>query len=139
MTIPAEVRGKFYALRALALVLGAFAVATFVLRPNSFGIRSLGLLGIMVGLWLVRQSNAFVRRARGQVVDGWPAAKSVKRVGPLAWTLTALSLVACGVGYHLMYLDALRGYKEVWPVNVFLAAVLALVITSGYVAMKIFR
>lgn len=61
------------------------------------------------------------------------------RVGPLAWTLTGVSLVACGVGYYLMHLDALHGYKQVWPVNVFLGAVLALVATSGYVAMKIFQ
>lgn len=139
MTIPAEVRGKFYALRALAVVVFAFAVVIFFLRPNSFTIESLGFLAILVGALLVRCSNAYVWRARGQVVPEWSPAKSVRRVGPLAWTLTGASLVACGVASYLMHLDALHGYKEVWPLNVFLGAVLALVVTSGYVAMKVFR
>lgn len=121
------------------MVLGVFAVAVFLMRPNSFAIDSLGLLGIAVGLWLVRRSNAYAWRARGQAVPEWSPAKSVRRVGPLAWTLTGASLVACGVAYYLMHLDALQGYKEVWPLNVFLGAVLALVVTSGYVAMKVFR
>lgn len=139
MTVPAEARGRFYALRALAVALCLSAAAAFYLRAGSYGFLLLGLAAILVGMWLVRLSNTYVRRGRGQAVGGWSPAGRARRVGRLAWALTGASLVACAVGYYLMHLDALHGYKQVWPLNVFLGAVLALVATSGYVAVKIFR
>jgi hypothetical protein len=139
MTIPPNVRVKFYTLRALALALGAFAAVDFLLRPNAFGFRALALLGIFVGLWLVRRSNAYVWDARGQVVGVRSPAVAVRRVGPVAWTLVAASLVASGATFFLMYLDAVHGGKEAWPVYAFTGAVLAFAVASGYVAMKIFR
>ncbi|MFZ0038629.1 MAG: hypothetical protein WAK91_14460 [Candidatus Acidiferrales bacterium] len=139
MTIPPNVRGKFYTLRALALALGAFAAVVFLLRPNGFGLRPLALLGIFVGLWLIRRSNASVWKARGQVVGMRSPANSAGRVEPLAWILTAASLVACGATYFLMYLDALHGGKEGWPAYAFGAAALVFAAASGYVAMKLFQ
>jgi len=109
-----------------------------LLRPHAFGLRSLALLGIFVGLWLVRRSNAYVSRAQRQVVGEWSPDKAT-RVEPTAWILTAASLLACGVTYFLIYLDALHGGKEAWPVYAFGAALLALTITSGYVVTKIYR
>lgn len=139
MTVPAEVRTKFYALRALAVALCLSAAAAFYLRAGSYGFLLLGLAAISLGMWLVRRSNVYVRRARGQVVPELSPTRAARRVGPLAWALTGASLVACAVGYYLMHLDALHGYKQVWPLDVFLGAVLALVATLGYVAVKIFR
>lgn len=117
-------------------VLGA---AAFYLRPDSYRFLLLDLVAITVGMWFVRSSNEYIKRARGQVTVNWLSPKAAGRVGPLAWALTGASLVACGVGYYLMYLDALHGYKQEWPLNLFLGAVVALVATSGYVTMKIFR
>lgn len=139
MTIPSEVRGKFYALRAAALAVGLAGIAAIVLRGQDFGFLFLGLLGIVVGTWLVRRSNAMVWRARGQVVAEWSPAKASKRVGPLAWTLTAMSLAACVIFSLAVYVDQLHGGKQVWPVYALFVAVLALAVTSGYVAMRIFQ
>lgn len=47
--------------------------------------------------------------------------------------------MACGVCYYLMHLDALHGGNEVWSVYAFAVAALALVLTSGYVFVKISR
>lgn len=139
MTIPPQVRTKFYALRALAVVLAAFAVVIFILRPPGFGIRLLAFLAIFAGVSIVRYSNASVWRARGQVVGEWSSATAAKRVGRLAWTLTAVSLFACGVCVFIVYLDALHGGKEVWPAYALFVAVLALAATASYVVMRIFR
>ena len=139
MSIPAEVRRKYYTLRALALAVGLLAVAAIVLGAQSSGLRSLGVVGVVVGLWLLRRSDAYLRRARGQVVPELSPTRAARPVGPLAWTLTGVSLGACVVFYFAMYVDALHGGKEVWPAYAFFVAVLALAATSGYVAMKIFR
>lgn len=138
MTIPPEVRVKFYTLRVLALVLMAFAGAIF-LRSHGFGLFLLGITAIFVGLWIIRRSNVAVWRARGHVVAEWSLAQAVKRVGPWAWAFTVASLLACFLTCLLMYVDALHGGKEVWPVYALLGAVLALVVTSSYVVMKVFR
>src|SRR5579872_4801850 len=87
----------------------------------------------------VRRSDALVRRAWGQVVGEWSPATAAKRVGRLAWTLTASLLVACVLCYFLMYLDALHGGKEAWPAYAFAGAGLAFAVTSAYVVAKISR
>jgi hypothetical protein len=115
MTVPREVRTKFYALRALALVLLAFAGAVFILRPSGFGLRLLAFLAILLSVSVVRRANVAVWRARGDVLSEWSANKA-GRVGPLSWTLVAASLLACVVSYFLMYLDQLHGGKDTWPV-----------------------
>lgn len=139
MNIPPQVRRKFYTLRALALVLMVFAGAVFILRPHDFGAQLLIALAIFASVSIVRYSNASVWRARGQVVGEWSPAAAAKRVGRLAWTLTAVSLFACGVCVFIVYLDALHGGKKVWPADALFVAVLALTASSMYVVMRIFR
>ncbi len=138
MKIPAEVPKKFYTLRALAALIALSAAAAFILRPHDFGIRLLAFLAILLGLSLVRRSNILVWRARGDVIAEYASNKS-GRVGPLAWTLAATSLVAFGVSYYLLHLDALHGGKQVWPVYALFGATLAVTVTVGYVVMRTFR
>jgi len=138
MTIPAEVRRKFYALRALAGVLTVFAGAIFILRLHDFGLHLLAILAIFVGLWIVRRSNVSVWLARGQVVREWSFTEKCKGVGRVWWALTAASLAACVVFYLAMYVDLLHGGKEVWPVYAFAVSALTLAVTFGYVIMRIF-
>ena len=75
MTIPTEVRKKFFALRALAVVLMVFAATIFILRPHDFGAQLLIALAIFASVSIVRYSNASVWRARGQVVGDWHLAQ----------------------------------------------------------------
>lgn len=139
MTVPTEVRRRFYLLRAAAFIVGLPGIACVILGARSSGFLFVGLMGIVVGLWLVRRSNALALRARGQMTPGLPPASALRRVGPLAWALTGVSLLACLASYYALYLDGLHGGKEVWPVYALLGAGLALVVTSGYVAMRIFQ
>lgn len=139
MTIPPEVRQRFYALRASAAALIVFAVMAFLLRANKFWVESLGFLAILVSIWLVRRSNEYVRRARGQVSAKWSPAERARQIGVLLWTLAGASLVVCGVFYVVMYLDALHGGKEGWPAYAFAGSAVALAITTGAIAAKLFR
>lgn len=135
MTLPSEVRREFYTLRALAIALGTFALATYFLWPNSLIIRSLGSLCIFAGLWLIQRSNACVRRARGQGGGEQASFEVASRVSPLAWFLTAASFIACIVFYFVMT----DGGSSLWPVAAFAGASIAFAVTSGYIAMKFFR
>lgn len=139
VTIPAEVRGRFYALQALAVTLCALAMLAFFAQPNSLGFLLLGSFAIIVGMQLVRRSNAYVWRERGQAVGGRSAAKAAWPVGPVAWALTAAMLVGAGAFYRLLRLDALHWYKKVWPVDVFIGVVVAWVVAQVYLALKIRR
>ena len=137
VTIPPKVRRRRYAMRALALVLLVSAGFALVLRSDSFGIRMLALGAIVVGVQLVKYSDDYVRRSQGRTGDGWSPARGDRRVGPLAWTLVVASLVACGVFYFAMYVDALHGGKQGWPVIAFAGAGVALTFTSGYIVVKL--
>lgn len=139
VTIPADVRGRFYALQALAVTLCALAMVAFFAQPNSFWFLLLGSFAIIVGMRVVLRSNAYVWRARGQAASGRSAPKAVRPVGPVAWALTAASLVGVGAFYRLLRLDALRWYKKVWPVDVVFGVFLAWFATKWYLALKIRR
>jgi hypothetical protein len=138
MTVPREVRGKVYALRALAALLLLFAAGIFIARPHDFGVRLLGLVAILLSVSVVRRSNVSVARARGDALAEWSANRA-GRVGPLAWILVAASLLACGFTYFLMYLDQLHGGKDTWPVYAFAVAALMLVLAFGNVVARISR
>lgn len=142
MAIPREVRTKFYGLRALALVLMLCAAAMFMFRPHDFAFRSLAILAIFLGLGIVKISDSVARRAQGQVApersfEG-SFAKEAERPSPLAWTLSAASLFACGVCLYLVHLDDLHGGQEGWPVYALFVAILALILSAGYVVMTRF-
>lgn len=143
MTIPREVRTKFYGLRSLALILMIFGAALFLLRPHDFSFRSLAIVAVLVGAWVGRQANLSASRAKGLVMPNssfeGSFAKQLDRTSPWVWILTGLSLAACVVCYYLMYLDQLNGGKEVWPVWAFFVAAIALTLSSSYAVMKIYN
>lgn len=139
MIIPPKVRRVWYMLRAFAITLIIFAIVIFLLWPNIFGFRLLGLLMILISVWVVRISNTYVRRAQGQVEDDKSQNKTARRVGLLGWLLAAGSFIACAAFYLVMYVDALHGGKEGWPAYAFGCAALALAVTGSYVIMKLFQ
>ena len=69
----------------------------------------------------------------------WSPEERARQIGALSWILAGASLVACGVFYIVMYLDALHGGKEGWPAYAFGGAALALALTTGTIAAKLFR
>jgi hypothetical protein len=139
VTIAAEVRGRFHALQALAAALCALALMAFFALPNSFWFLLLGSFAIIVGMWLVRRSNAYVWWARGQVAAAQPPVKAAGPVVPVAWSLLAASLVGVGAFYRLTRLDALRWYKKAWPVDVFFGVVVVCLVAKVYLAKKLPR
>lgn len=139
MNIPPEARGKFYALRGLALVFGLLGALAFLLRFNSYWVELLGALAILVGMSLVRRSNAIVRRVRGEKTADWSPADESRRVGPVTWITAGASLAGCGVCYYAMRLDQLHGGHEVWPVYAFAVAAIVLALSTATAAAKLFR
>lgn len=134
-----KLNGRAYAYRLAALALVVFAAVTFLRRPNGFGIESLAFSATLLSIWLIRQSNRYVRKARGQTVVDLSISERAKRVGRLTWILTGVSLAACVVFVGLMYIDALRGGKAAWPAYACGGAVIALALATGTLAAKLFR
>jgi hypothetical protein len=139
VTTPAGVRGRLYALQALAGALCAIALVAFFARPNSFGFLLLGVFAIIVGMRLARRSSADRWRAPGQIAGKRSAAKATRPEGPVAWALLAASLVGLVVAYHIARSDALRWYKKEWPVDVVCGVILALYATRWYLGSKLPR
>lgn len=138
MSIPKEVRTKFYALRIVAVALIVFAGVLLIGHPHNLSAKSLGMLAIFACILIARYSNATVWRARGQPTSNWSPANQVKRVGPLPWVLTVLSLIACVIFYYLMYLN-LDGGNALWPVWGFFFSGLVLAAITSYIAYMTFR
>jgi hypothetical protein len=135
---------KRYGLFVLAILMllgGAaalfFAWASFTRRIEDFVIWLLGLLMIVASTYLVRMSN--VRARPGAVAGGDQVSgqRTGKRPGALLWLMGAASVVALVISYHYLYQDALGGYHEVWPVDVFAAVALISATVLAYLFSRL--
>lgn len=106
----------------LAILLLAFAGATFIFAPDSFAIRSSGLLAILISVPLIRRSKVRSRTAPVVSGKGWVSTKPSNRPSRVVWIAGIVSLAAVGASYFCMYIDALHGGHHVWPAYVFAGA-----------------
>jgi hypothetical protein len=136
--MPQKVPQKRYSLFILAILLLLSGGIAVLVEPHDFAIRCLGLAAIMASVYLGRISHVHDRAAfsvgGGQEAD----VKATKRPGRLAWAVGVALLLLAGVSYLLMYIDALHGGHEAWPVYVFGGVTVACAIVWGYLAAKIF-
>ena len=123
----------------LAVLLLAFACAMFIVASNSFTMRSLGIVAILVSVWLVRVSNVHSRPSPGLAGDEGTSTRTSKRLGRVEWVVGPLSLLAAGASYLYLRNDALNGYQQVLPVYVFAGVGLVCTVIWGYLAVKLLR
>ncbi len=114
---------------ALALIAAAIAIMYFV-PPAYFGIWCLGPLAILVSLRLIRPPGL-----RAKAISGPQSPKGGGQSARLARFLLAVSLVAAGVSYMLMYLDFAHGAKQTFPVWLFVGSGVAVAISWGYLTV----
>jgi hypothetical protein len=126
---------KRYSLFVLAVLLLMLAFAAFVLASNSFAIRSLAIVALLLSVWLVRVSN--VHRRSNPERSGGTGAAMVRRIGPRAWAVGAGCLLAAVIAYLYLRKDALNGYHQVLPVYVFAGVGLVCAVVWGYIAAKL--
>lgn len=129
---------KSYGLFALAIILILSGVVVNVLYFKDFSIRSISLLMVVVGAFLVRASN--VRGLLGaRLTNNQNLNPRVRKPpGPLAWALCVGSAVGVVISYHFMveYLHA--GGTVVWPVYAFAVCALIGTLSWSYVISKFF-
>lgn len=130
---------KRYNLLALAVLLLALACALFVTAPNSFMMRSLGLVAILVSVWLVRVSNVHSQASNGSKGDEETGSATGKRLGGVDWIVGVTSLLAAGAAYLYLRNDALTGYHQILPVYVFAGVGVVCMVVWGYLAVKLLR
>lgn len=123
---------KKYGFRFVAVFLIVAGGAAFLIAPNSFAIRSLGVAGILAGAWLIRVAG------RGDTANGAGTGTS-RRLGLGASAAGAGSLVAAGASYLLLRHDALSGYHQLLPVFLFASVGLACAVIWGYIAVKLLQ
>ncbi len=135
-TLAKKDRRRFYLQRVLALLFFATSGVILFSRSSSPRLQYIALLALGAGLYTTRRSNLSASQAAGKVVPAWTFSKAAKRVGPIAWAITAISVLACIVFVIAMYIDQIHGGREVWPVNALAVAGVAFVVSVAYVAMK---
>jgi hypothetical protein len=110
---------KNYALLALAILLLLLGGVGLYLGTDNFQIRTLGLAAIMASTYFIRisrvreRSNFPLAQIRDSDVTKTPGIR--RRL----WILSIAMLPLFGVALLLLYIDAVNGYHEVWPVYAF--------------------
>lgn len=128
---------KRYGLFSLAILLFLLAGAALFLGSHNFAIRSVGLVGCIVGVYLVRASNVHAPRASAVAAGEGPDSREKKRPGPLMWTVGVALLLLAGASFFYLYQDALHGYQEALPVYVFAGVGLACALVWSYLVSKV--
>jgi hypothetical protein len=90
----------------IALIVGA---ALLIAAGQNLVIRMVGLGIVLLGASL---------HADGRRISGLPTPSRIM------WILGAISAVAAVISFHFLYLDALHGYHQLWPVYAFSATAL---------------
>jgi hypothetical protein len=136
MTLAQGDKKRRYGLFWPAVVLLLSGVVVNLTYFNDFVLRSLGLLMLCVGVFLIRASN--VRGLMGTRVTNQSYAKSQvsKRPGPLAWTVSGASAVGMVVFYIFMSQANRAGGHEVWPVYAFGGCAFVATLAFGYLVAK---
>lgn len=135
MTVSQSVPKKRYSLFVLAILLDLFAVATFIVAPHDFILRSLGILALLASVQLVRVSN--VHKRPGFTSFRGSFAIAAKRPEPIAWILAAASIVVLGISYLYLSIDIRHGGQEAWPLDFFVGAILGCVLSVGYLVARL--
>lgn len=120
---------------AIALILGGCGVIAILAGLQSFLIRSLGLVGLIVSLSLVRLSQMDATlRAAGRRADEDRLRKPLPIV---LWAAGVASVLLFAFACLALYLDALGGYRTGWPVYLFGGATLVSAVVTSYIVARL--
>jgi hypothetical protein len=126
--------GKF----VVAVVLLLLGLVVNIRYFNNFPLRSLGLLLLVVGAFLMKTSNIHGMKAVNSSSGLHLISPTRNRPGPLAWTASLSSVVALVISYIFLCQDANAGGHEAWPAYAFAGSALYGAIAWGYVVSKFF-
>jgi hypothetical protein len=115
---------KRYGLFVLAILLLLAGAVGFYLGSHNPWIRILGLLAVTASVRLVQMSRVHDGSGLGEA-SGLEDLDTAKGPGRLLWIVSLASVPVLGTSCFLLYLDALHGYHETWPVWVFTGVALA--------------
>jgi len=125
---------KSYGLYSLAILFLVLGCAGVIAGYRSFGIRSLGLVALVVSAYFVRISK--VHASPDIRTDLEADSKEEKSPGRLVWGIGIALVPAAGMSYLYLYHDAIHGYHEALPVYVFAGVGLACAIVWAYLVAK---
>lgn len=125
--------------RVLALLLLAVAGLIFVVAPKSFALQCVAVAAILASVQLVRRSGPRAPKGFRQVGSHWRGVKLAGGPGRVAWILFVASVVAVGASRLLLNNDFVHGGHQVWPLYVFVGAIVALFIAMEYITVNIQR
>lgn len=125
-----------YGLFWLAVIALLSGVVVNLICFNYFILRSLGLLLLCIGVFLIRASN--VRGLMGMRVTDQPYVKTQvsKRPGALAWAVSGASAAGLVIFYIFMLRENRAGGHEVWPVYAFGVCAFVATLAFGYLVAK---
>jgi hypothetical protein len=129
---------KRYGLFLLAIIFFLFGIVGLLLGSNNFAIRTVAVVGFIVGVYLVRMSNVHAGPAPTFEADQFVPTRGKSRPGRLMWMVGVTFLLLAGASFVYLYQDALHGYNEVLPVYLFAGIGLACALIWSYLASKLF-
>jgi hypothetical protein len=132
---PRKVRRGLF---AVAILLLLAAGAAFFMGGKDFTIRSLGLLALIVGVYLVRASKVNSTRSALVITSSQGTDSDAKKSGGrLMWIIGAALLPIAVASYFYVQQDALHGYHEVLPVYVFAGVAVLCTLVWSYLVARV--
>ncbi|MGH8191881.1 MAG: hypothetical protein ACREP2_10590 [Rhodanobacteraceae bacterium] len=130
-----SLRRGLFVLGLLMLFAGGIVAAVGF---NSYPYWWLGVLACVVGVWLMRISKSRnlieSRSAGGAGANSYtPLQQHPSR---LAWILGAVSAGAVVASFVALYMDAVDGYRWMWPLYAFVACAIAATLVWSYLFAK---
>lgn len=138
MIAPKGNPNRRYTLFFFGIILLLSGVVVNLIYLNSFLLRTIGLLLLVIGVLLIRASNVRGLMGIRATNTSCIALRTHKRPGPLAWTVSVVSVAGLVIFYICMLRADHAGGHAVWPVYAFGACGIVATIACGYLAAKFF-
>jgi uncharacterized membrane protein len=107
---------KKHVLYVLGVAFLVAAIIVFAFGYHNFDVRSVGLMACFGSMPLLRASKA------DDKVSSPLTASALPPPTRKMWLAGVILAIVLGIALYLLYLDALHGYREIWPVCGFAAA-----------------
>jgi hypothetical protein len=116
-----------------AILMLSVAGAALIVRPHDFAVRSMAMLLIVGGAYLIRISNT--RPSLGVAISQEEDIDAPKGPGRLSWALSIACLPLLGFSYFFLFSD--HGSHGALPIYLFAGVGFACAVIWGYLLSKL--
>lgn len=136
MILASNTSNKNYGLFTFAIILLLLGGVAIYIGSNDLAIRSVGLVLCIVSVYYVQKSKIHTRADFGNHKTQQVETKRPHLCRSI-WIVSLILVPILGLSFFCLYMDAIHGYHQRWPVYLFAATTVCSALCWSYLLSKL--